>query len=406
MAVADGFHVDTTGNLWLGSDRETFDSTTRSEAKFYVQADGTMVAKAGASFAGDLSAAGGTFSGNLSAAGGTFTGTLSGVDGTFSGTISGTQISGGTISGTTISGDTISGGTINGTTINAGTITTGELNLSNLTVSGTISGSRINGGTISGSTLSGGFISGGSMNFGNKVVADTSGITLTGAVVINPTSGNIGNGNVIGSFSSVSSPSIGNSTSGINIASAGDLQFVRAGSTKFEIELFENQTHDDIRPVSDDVYDLGSTARRFDDIYATNTTIQTSDITLKENIETTDLGLDFINDLTPIEFTWKDGGVRTHLGFSAQDIKEKLITHKGSDQNMAVYTQGSYETYYLKGEEDEFGSFDWTEQEVGEHDFERFGLRISELIPVLTKAIQELSAKNDALESRIAVLEG
>ena len=28
------------------------------------------------------------------------------------------------------------------------------------------------------------------------------------------------------------------------------------------------------------------------------------------------------------------------------------------------------------------------------------------LIPILTKAIQELSAKNDALEARIATLEG
>ena len=30
----------------------------------------------------------------------------------------------------------------------------------------------------------------------------------------------------------------------------------------------------------------------------------------------------------------------------------------------------------------------------------------SELIPILTKAIQELSTKNDALEARIATLEG
>ena len=30
----------------------------------------------------------------------------------------------------------------------------------------------------------------------------------------------------------------------------------------------------------------------------------------------------------------------------------------------------------------------------------------ADLIPVLTKAIQELSAKNDALEARIATLEG
>ena len=249
-------------------------------------------------------------------------------------------------------------------------------------------------------------ISGGTINIGNALSADNSGVTMTQTVNISPTSGSIGNGNVSGSFSSVSSGSYGNGSSRINISSGSDIQFVRASSEKFKVTSIENRTFDDIRPSNDNSFDLGQSNRRFDDVFATNGTINTSDITLKDNVVTTDLGLDFLNDLTPIEFTWKDGGVRTHLGFSAQDIKEKLITHKGSDQNMAVYTQGSYETYYLKGEEDEFGSFDWTEQEVGEHDFERFGLRISELIPVLTKAIQELSAKNDALESRIAVLEG
>ena len=70
-----------------------------------------------------------------------------------------------------------------------------------------------------------------------------------------------GNSNASFSGSSYSGGSYGNGSSGINIASGGDLQFVRAGSAKLEIELFENQTHDDIRPVSDDVYDLGSTAK-------------------------------------------------------------------------------------------------------------------------------------------------
>ena len=39
-------------------------------------------------------------------------------------------------------------------------------------------------------------------------------------------------------------------------------------------------------------------------------------------------------------------------------------------------------------------------------DTNTFGLRKDELIPILTKALQELSDKNDALESRIEALEG
>ena len=34
---------------------------------------------------------------------------------------------------------------------------------------------------------------------------------------------------------------------------------------------------------------------------------------IDENIETTE-GIDFLNDLTPIEFTWKEGG-RTSIRF-------------------------------------------------------------------------------------------
>ena len=79
MAVADGFHVDTNGNLWLGSDRETFDATTRSEAPFYVYANGDLVANSG-NFRGDISGASGTFTGSITGASGTFTGDLSGSD--------------------------------------------------------------------------------------------------------------------------------------------------------------------------------------------------------------------------------------------------------------------------------------------------------------------------------------
>ena len=113
MAVADGFHVDTTGNLWLGSNRRTFDSTTQSEAKFYVEADGTMVAKAGATFAGNLSAAGGTFSGDISGASGTFTGDLTGADIT-GGTI---NIGSGTFQVSNAGAITATSGTIGGNTI-------------------------------------------------------------------------------------------------------------------------------------------------------------------------------------------------------------------------------------------------------------------------------------------------
>ena len=71
-------------------------------------------------------------------------------------------------------------------------------------------------------------------------------------------------------------------------------------------------------------------------------------------------------------------GVRTHLGFSAQDIKQKLIDYKGSEQNYAMYTQGSYEVDGYT-ETDRDGNL----LEDPDEDWELYGLRITELIPYL-----------------------
>jgi hypothetical protein len=63
-----------------------------------------------------------------------------------------------------------------------------------------------------------------------------------------------------------------------------------------------------IAPYTDDTYDLGSTSYRWDDIYATNNVIQTSDETKKENITSLDSTTckDFVNLLNPVSFKWKD----------------------------------------------------------------------------------------------------
>ena len=69
-----------------------------------------------------------------------------------------------------------------------------------------------------------------------------------------------------------------------------------------------------VRPISsrDNTDDIGGASQRWDDIFATNSTIQTSDEKEKENISNTDLGLDFINKLTPKSFKFK-GKTRTHM---------------------------------------------------------------------------------------------
>ena len=114
--------------------------------------------------------------------------------------------------------------------------------------------------------------------------------------------------------------------------------------------------------------------------YATNNTIQTSDIRLKESIQPIPLGLDFINDLNPITYKWKrkkeDKPDYTHYGIIAQEVVEILKKH-GIDslENFAGITHdGDADTDY--------------------------GARYSEFIPILIKAVQELSEEVKQLKEK------
>ena len=52
----------------------------------------------------------------------------------------------------------------------------------------------------------------------------------------------------------------------------------------------------------DNSIDLGSGSYRYDDVYATNGTIQTSDSRLKQEVVTSVLGIDFIKALRPVSY--------------------------------------------------------------------------------------------------------
>jgi hypothetical protein len=96
-----------------------------------------------------------------------------------------------------------------------------------------------------------------------------------------------------------------------------------------------------------------------------------SDQRLKKNIQSLDRGLDEILALRPVRYDMlvDESNDSSRLGFIAQEI----LPH------IPEMVAGQESTTY--------------------------GITITDLIPVLTKAIQELAAKNDALESRIAALE-
>ena len=144
--------------------------------------------------------------------------------------------------------------------------------------------------------------------------------------------------------------------------------------------MYEHLWSEGVAPRTDDTYDLGTSSYKWDDIYATNDTIQTSDARLKENIQPVPLGLDFINDLNPVTYKWKkkkeDKSNYTHYGIIAQEVVEILKKH-GIDslEDFAGITHdGEADTHY--------------------------GARYSEFIPILIKAVQELSEEVNKLKEK------
>jgi FMN phosphatase YigB (HAD superfamily) len=123
-------------------------------------------------------------------------------------------------------------------------------------------------------------------------------------------------------------------------------------------------------PTGDAVRNLGGPSNRLNTIYATNGTINTSDIREKKNIVKSDLGLEFINKLNPVKYNWIDRDNKTHYGLIAQEIESLNIDNFGA----------------LHIEDD------------------KFGLNYIEFIAPIIKAVQELKAELDQAKAEIEIL--
>ena len=145
-------------------------------------------------------------------------------------------------------------------------------------------------------------------------------------------------------------------------------------------------------PLSDNTYDLGHGSYRWDDIFATNNTINTSDRNLNNTITNSDLGLDFINRLSPKSYKF-NGGTRTHYGLIAQDVETVLSDISKPTADFAGFIKMIPEEEAPKHEENPN-----TET--------TYGLRYGEFIAPMIKAIQEQQAQIEALQSEINTLKG
>jgi hypothetical protein len=124
-----------------------------------------------------------------------------------------------------------------------------------------------------------------------------------------------------------------------------------------------------------------------------------SDQRYKEEISDSTAGLAFIKDLRPVTFKWKK---EKDLPTSHRAYVEGSETRVMNDYTNHGFIAQEVKTAIDSHPELKDGFDMWSEQ--GADGRQRLGP--SSLIPMLVKALQELSAKNDALEARMPTLEG
>lgn len=123
-----------------------------------------------------------------------------------------------------------------------------------------------------------------------------------------------------------------------------------------------------------------------------------SDARLKENVESLELGLDFIKTLRPITFNWKfqpkedseENIEKTpHFGLLAQEVEESLVNHNFLRASNLLYKFKNEHRYPEIDKEAELYGFDYTA-----------------LVPILIKALKDLSNQVEELETKINGTEG
>jgi hypothetical protein len=139
----------------------------------------------------------------------------------------------------------------------------------------------------------------------------------------------------------------------------------------------------DVLPTDNDFYYVGNSTYRYNTIYCTNGTINTSDVHEKNNINNLYYGTKELMKLRPVTFNWNEHPEQgTKIGLIAQEL-QKIIPEVVVDK-------------------------DWSKSENGKRaavPATRLGVYYSDLIPVLIKGFQEQVTEKEELKNKIEALE-
>lgn len=128
-----------------------------------------------------------------------------------------------------------------------------------------------------------------------------------------------------------------------------------------------------IRPNVDNAQSLGSAGYRWSDIYVNNTS-STSDRNLKRNINDISFGLNFINEIRPVQYELLNNDEK-HYGIIAQELEKTA-----NDLNI---------------------EFDGCKKVKTEHDEEIYFMNYNDLIAPLIKSVQDLSKEVQILKKEL-----
>ena len=218
-----------------------------------------------------------------------------------------------------------------------------------------IDGEMIKAGTVMASSLQGGTVQ---LLTSNEAVAGD--ISITGA-----------------SSATYAISLSSNGALSLSAGGGGSAQ-LSGGGAYILLQGDEVRFSDDIRPNANGGADCGTQNYKWDDVWANNATIQTSDAQAKEDISY-DISAynDFIAKLKPVTYKFVDGH-RTHIGFIAQDIETALAECGISTEDFAGFIKAPRHD----------GGYD-------------YALRYGEFIALQQYQIQKLEARIKALEEAL-----